>query len=244
MSLIAAVLLAAPVPVPGQFDYQLGGAYPPPPGVTIVTRDRRARPAAGKYSICYVNAFQTQPGARSWWRVRHPHLILRRASGRPVVDGAWGEFLLDTGTPAKRKALGKIVGRWIDGCATSGFDAVEPDNLDSWQRSRHLLTRKDNVAFARLLIRRAHRAGLAIAQKNAAGLAPRRLFDFAVTEECQRWSECGRFTSAYGNQVIEIEYRRRDFEAACRARAGRIPIVLRDLNLVTPAHRSYRYAAC
>lgn len=233
-----------PLPTAGQVDYQLGGAYRPPAGVTIVVRDRHARPALGAYSICYVNAFQTQPGARSWWLGRHPDLVLRFPSGRPVVDRRWGEVLLDTGTPAKRRALAKIVGRWIDGCGAAGFDAVEPDNLDSWQRSHGLLRRRDNVTFARLLIRRAHTAGLAIAQKNAAGLAHQRLFDFAVTEQCQRWSECGRFTRAYGNQVIEIEYRRRDFDAACRVRAGRVPIVLRDVALRTPGQRGYRYAAC
>jgi hypothetical protein len=32
-------------PADGQFDYQLGGAYPPAPGVAIVDRDRSAPPA-------------------------------------------------------------------------------------------------------------------------------------------------------------------------------------------------------
>lgn len=236
--------VALTLPPPGPADYQLSGAYRPPAGVTIVVRDRHARPAPGTYSVCYVNAFQSQPGARSWWLRRHPDLVLRQASGRPVVDSVWNEMLLHTSTASNRRALARIVGRWIDGCAAAGFDAVEPDNLDSWQRSSGLLQRGDNVAFSRLLIRRAHAAGLAIAQKNAAELAPRRLFDFAVTEQCERWSECGRFTRAYGRRVIEIEYRRRDFQAACQVRAGRIPIVLRDVALRGPGQRGYRYAAC
>lgn len=85
-------------------DYQLGGAYRPAEGVGVVARDRRAQPASGAYSICYVNAFQAQPGARRWWLSRHPDLVLRSA-GKPIVDKNWGELLLDTGTKTKRKAL-------------------------------------------------------------------------------------------------------------------------------------------
>lgn len=242
-ALVTLALAGAPLPVDLGADYQLGGAYRPAEGVGVVARDRRAQPASGAYSICYVNAFQAQPGARRWWLSRHPDLVLRSA-GKPIVDKNWGELLLDTGTKTKRKALVRIVGRWIDGCGRSGFDAVEPDNLDSWQRSKGLLRRRDNVAFAQLLIRRAHRAGLAIAQKNAAGLAGARMFDFAVVEQCQRYRECARFTRAYGDQVLEIEYRRKDFDEACDARGARLPIVYRDVNLAPRGSRGYRFATC
>ena len=234
--------LAGP-PVDLGADYQLGGAYRPAEGVGVVVRDRKRQPASGAYSICYVNAFQAQPGARRWWLSQHPNLVLR-SHGKPIVDENWGEMLLDTGTRTKRRALARIVGRWIDGCARSGFDAVEPDNLDSWQRSRGLLRRSDNVAFARILIKRAHNAGLAIAQKNAAGLGGARMFDFAVVEQCQRYRECARFTRAYGDQVLEIEYRRKDFDAACDARGARLPIVYRDVNLAPRGSRGYRFATC
>lgn len=229
LALLVAVLLFPQTGV----DYQLGGAYPLPTGVGIVVRDRSEAPPPGAYGICYVNAFQTQPGTTRWWRAKHPGLVL------PVKDAAWDEWLLDTRKP---RALVKLVGRWIDGCAADGFQAVEPDNLDSWTRSKGMLTRADNVRYAKLLIRRAHAAGLAIAQKNAASLAGRRLFDFAVVEQCQRYRECARFTRAYGGQVIEIEYRRRDFEAACAART--IPIVYRDRLLRTPARMGYRFDQC
>src|SRR5436853_4216477 len=43
------------------FDYQIGGDYPLPAGVNSVSRDWfSGEPAAGAYSVCYVNAFQTQ----------------------------------------------------------------------------------------------------------------------------------------------------------------------------------------
>ena len=135
---------------------------PPAPSVGIVSRDREDEPLYDAYNVCYVNAFQTQTDEKAFWRRNPDHwaLVLKK-HGRPVIDGAWGEWLLDTRTPEKRHALARIVGRWVDGCADDGFDAVEYDNLDSWGRSRHLVTVADNIAFARLLTGRAHDAGLA-----------------------------------------------------------------------------------
>lgn len=221
------------------WDYQIGGAATPGPGVGTVVRDRRDDPtpaASGLYDVCYVNAFQTQADERRDWLAPGRRDLLLRRDGRPVVDGAWGEWLLDTRTAADRRRIARIVGRWIDGCARDGFDAVEPDNLDSWSRSHGLLDRSDNIALSRLLARRAHRAGLAIAQKNAAGLAatgPTIGFDFAVAEECGRYDECGRYAAAYDDRVLVVEYRRADFDAACAAWGDRLPVVLRDRD-VTP----------
>ena len=220
------------LPDPAQdWAYQIGGAEEAVPGVDTVSRDREESPVAGAYNLCYVNAFQTQPNETAFWqRPGHRDLVLRRA-GRPVVDGAWGEWLLDTSTAGKRTRIARIVGRWIAGCARDGFDAVEPDNLDSWVRSRGLLDRADNLDLARRLARRAHSAGLAIAQKNAAEVAargPATGFDLAVAEECGRYDECGRYAAAYADRVLVVEYRRRDFVAACAAWGERLPIVLRD----------------
>ena len=59
-----------PPPANGKFDYQIGGAYTPASNVAVVSRDRTDSPAAGKYNICYVNAFQTQPGEQSFWQCK------------------------------------------------------------------------------------------------------------------------------------------------------------------------------
>ena len=67
-------------PQGGQFDYQLGGAYAPPAGVTIVGRDRNDPPAPGVYSICYINGFQTQPDEADFW-LSYPDAILRDKNG-------------------------------------------------------------------------------------------------------------------------------------------------------------------
>ena len=195
----------------------------------------RDQPLRRAYNICYVNAYQTQANEKRFWR-RTPHrwsLVLKK-DGRPVIDGAWGEWLLDTRTAAKRAGLARIVGRWVNRCAADGFDAVEYDNLDSWGRSRHLITVADNVAYARRLTRRAHHAGLAAAQKNAAGLTGRgqRIgFDFAIAEECARYRECGTFAGPYANRVLVVEYRDRDFRRACRWWGDRLSIVRRDVSV-------------
>lgn len=237
-------------PIDAPADYQLGGPYPPAPGVRIVARDRTA-PPAGEYAICYVNAFQTQGQEVRWWRLRHPDLLLRR-KGHMVRDPGWpDEVLLDTRTPARRMALARIVGRWIDGCARDGFDAVELDNLDSWTRSRGLLRRADAVAYSRLLVRRGHDAGVAVAQKNTAellGARDRVGWDFAVVEECQVYRECGRFERAYGTAMIEIEYDdaggRSGFAAACEQRGNRIAVVFRDRDLLPAGRPGHVFDTC
>ncbi|MFG2894174.1 endo alpha-1,4 polygalactosaminidase [Streptomyces sp. NPDC048248] len=221
-----------------EFDYQLDDPYPPAGKVRAVSRDRTAEPADGLYNICYVNAFQTQPGeAVTWWEKRHPDLLLKDDGGDPVTDEDWDEPLLDISTPARRAALMDIVGPWIDGCATAGYDAVEPDNLDSYERSDGKLTSRHAAAFARLLADRAHDRHLAVAQKNTSDLLPQRKrigFDFAVVEECARYQECADFDDAYDGRIFDIEYVSKDFTAACRSWGESLSVTLRDRD-VRPA---------
>lgn len=240
-----------PPPVNVKADYQLGGGYALPQDVRVVSRDRLASAASSAYSICYVNAFQTQPGQLRWWKEHHPRALLR-VNGQLRHDPGWpDEVLLDTSTVAKRAEIARVMGHWIDRCGKDGFDAVEPDNLDSFSRSKGRLTHGDNLVMAARLATRAHQAGLAIAQKNLAGLSRgRRLkvgFDFAVAEECSRWNECGSYRAAYGRHVIEIEYSDNGhqwFTRACNDHGRRWSIIYRDRNLVTPSHQAYRYEAC
>jgi hypothetical protein len=234
-------------PDDGGLDYQLGGAYPPPEGVTIVSRDRNEAPVGeGVYDICYVNGYQIQPDEENFWLDEHPDLILRDDGGNPIIDPEWDEMLLDISTPEKREAIATIVGEWIVGCGTAGYEAVEIDNLDTYSRSMGLLTQDNAVAFMVLLSDTAHAAGLAIAQKNSTELVPRKDemgTDFVVAEECNRYQECGDYTDGYGDAVLMIEYRLNDFEAGCTS-YGTMSIVLRDLNLVTPDDAAYVYDAC
>nr|WP_234016870.1 endo alpha-1,4 polygalactosaminidase [Streptomyces sp. LaPpAH-108] len=221
------------------FDYQIGGAYPPPAGVRIVTRDRADSPAPGRYNVCYVNAFQAQPGERADWPAG---LLLRDAHGRTVIDEDWDEPLLDLRTPAKRERIARRVNAWIDGCARKGYDAVEPDNYDSYTRSHRLLTAADAVAYMRLLTRHAHTRHLAVGQKNTAELTGHREaagLDFAVTEECGQYDECGVYAKAYDNRVLDVEYTDAGLRKALARWGSRLSIVRRDLEVSTPGEPGY-----
>ncbi len=246
----SAVTSRAPLqtfPAAARFDYQIGGAYQPAEGVRIVTRDRSAGGAANAYNICYLNAFQAQPGDLAWWQREHPSLLLRGANGQLVIDRGWNEGLLDIRTPDKRAAIAQIVGGWAADCVRSGYDAIEPDNLDSYTRSGGLLTADDALAYMTLLSTRVHGLGMLIGQKNAAELTPRvhaAGADFAVTEECQQFDECGSYTKVYGKKVIEIEYVASQFDAACRARRGQVSLVLRDRGVVARGRPGYLDRSC
>ncbi|MGO1890536.1 MAG: endo alpha-1,4 polygalactosaminidase [Corynebacterium variabile] len=96
------------LPPSGGIDYQLGGAYEPPAGTTVVVRDASADPVEGVYSVCYLNAFQSQPGTADSWG----DLLLRDASGAPVADPDWpDEFLLDTSSAVRRAEIADRLAR-------------------------------------------------------------------------------------------------------------------------------------
>ncbi len=229
------------------FDYQLGGAYDPPAGVQIVSRDRGDAPAPGLYGICYVNGFQTQPGEAGFWLDDHPELVLRDTNGDPVIDPDWpDEMLLDITTDANRTAIAAIVGGWIDGCAAAGYAAVEIDNLDTYSRSSGRIATTDAIATAALFSARAHANGLAIAQKNSLEIIDHHDemgFDFAVAEECDAFDECDGYTAAYGDRVFVIEYDDASFATGC-ADFPQLSIVRRDRELTMPGDVAYVFDGC
>lgn len=244
-------------PLGGIADYQIGGAYPPDPEVEIVTRDRSQDPVDGVYSICYVNAFQVQPDELAQWERDRPDLVLRGRDGAVVIDADWDEALVDTSSAAARERLmSEVIGPWLTDCASRGFDAVEPDNLDTFTRSGGALTRSDNLALATLITSQAHDLGLAVAQKNTAELTAAEVravgFDFAVAEDCGRYSwgegtECDRYRAIHGGRVIEIEYADGGvdaFERACARADGPASVMLRDRAVVPRGAPGYVYRTC
>jgi hypothetical protein len=235
-------------PAAPAFDYQLGGAYTPPAEVQVVVRDRTESPADGLFSVCYVNAFQTQPGEQDAW----PEDALLTIDGEHLADPDWpDEVLLDTSTSTTRDAIVEVVSPWIQGCADDGFEAVEFDNLDSFTRSHGALTLEDNLALATSLADVAHRAGLAAGQKNAAEHTTRLKdeagFDFAVAEECAAHEECAAYTDVYSEAVIDIEYPDelpRSFREMCEDPATPRAMILRDRDLLTPEDQGYVFESC
>ena len=227
-------------PANGTFDYQIGGGYTPTSGVTVVDRDRTDSPVAGKYNVCYINAFQSQPGESADWGT-----LLLRNNGALVQDPDWpGEYMVDT---RQIDGVTALVGGWIQACAAKGFQAVELDNLDSFSRSAGLLTEANNLAFFQRLVAVGHAAGVAVAQKNTVELSVQAHAagaDFAVAEECQRYSECSGFSDVYGSTWVEIEYRSADFTSACTARGATTSVILRDVNVVAAGAAKYVYQSC
>jgi hypothetical protein len=255
----AAAPAITPPPANAGFDYQIGGDYPLPAGVNAVSRDWfSGKAAAGPtYNVCYVNAFQTQanepgtnrPDEQDNWPKK---LILTKLGDDPHWGG---EYLVDVSTKKKRRKAAEWVQQMIEGCAKGGFDAVEFDNLDSWTRfngtplaNKVPFGKPEALAFAKLLAQRSHELGLAVGQKNAAGITKTEArdvgFDFAVAEECARYRECDRYTNIYGGRVIEIEYRQEDFEKACADNDPDHPIVLRDRLVSTPNKPRYVFDLC
>ncbi|MFD5652615.1 endo alpha-1,4 polygalactosaminidase [Streptomyces sp. NPDC127039] len=233
-----------PPPAHAGFDYQIGGAYTPPAGVEVVSRDHTASPAPGLYNICYVNAFQAQPGAEQDW---DDDLLLRDANGDVVYDTDWDEAFLDIRTADKRERIAEKVGTWIDGCADKGFQAVEPDNYDSYTRAGDLLDAADAQGLIKLLAERAHSDGLAIGQKNTVELAPNREangLDFAVAEECGEWDECGDYTAEFGDRVIVVEYTAKGLSKACAGFGDELSIVRRDLDVSPKGSNGYVRETC
>ncbi|MGD8193289.1 endo alpha-1,4 polygalactosaminidase [Herbiconiux sp. P18] len=236
-----------PIPAGAVVDYQLGGAYEPAAAVTVVARDSDDAPVPGLYNICYVNGFQTQPES-NWPEV----LVLHDAKGKPVTDPGWpDESILDISTPDNRAAIADRIAVTIAGCAGSGFDAVEFDNLDSYTRSRGAFGLDEAMQLAHLLVDVAHANGLAAGQKNTPELAARGHaelgFDFAVAEECQRFQECASYTSVYGDQVVDIEYSghlRGTWAEVCADPTRPAAMVLRDRELAPLGTRGHVYDSC
>jgi hypothetical protein len=239
------------LPTSGIPDYQLGGDYTPPAGVTIVERDSTSHPASGKYNICYVNGFQTQSEDRSMWLDDHASDVLRNTAGKPISDPGWpDEMILDTSTAAKRSSIAAVLAKSVVKCANRGFDAVEFDNLDSYSRSKGRLTAADNLALAALLVKESHANGLAVGQKNTPDLAAKAKkqdgFDFAVAEECLRYQECSSYTKVYGKRVIDIEYTddlRGSWHSNCTNASRPAMTILRDRDLVPRGHAGYARAS-
>ncbi|RII20877.1 hypothetical protein DSC45_02005 [Streptomyces sp. YIM 130001] len=226
------------------FDYQIGGAYSPPSGVQVVSRDHGAAPASGQYNICYINAFQAQPGAEGEW---DDDLLLRDGNGDVVYDGDWGEAVLDIRTADKRRRIAAKVGEWINSCADKGFQAIEPDNYDTFTRFPEFLTADQAKAFASLLSGRAHDRGLAIAQKNTAELADvgkETGLDFAVVEECGANDECDDFTAEYGDNVVVVEYSADGLRTACTTWGDELSIVRRDVDVSPEGSSGYLRETC
>jgi hypothetical protein len=187
----------------------------PPPAVDVIEIDGGDATAddvdhlhdAGVTVICYINA-----GAWEDWRDDaglYPEEILGNE-----YPGWPGERFVDI---RELETLGPILEARLDTCTEKGFDAVDPDNVDTWQADTGFdLTEFDQIRFNQWLAAEAHARGLAIGQKNAPELAAALVdgFDFAVTEDCliDGWCEEMRPYADAGKPVLMVEYTDRNLD--------------------------------
>jgi hypothetical protein len=181
---------------------------------------------AGRHVICYIDV-----GTWERWRPDagdFPASVLGRSDGWP------GERWLDL---RRLGVLEPIMTRRLAMCATKGFDAVEPDNLDPLgNRPGFPLTRAQVIRYARWIAAAAHRLGLAVLQKNGPELvsALEPDFDGALVEQCNQYRECGAFRPyvSAGKPVLNAEYAARLYPGFCAAdRREGLQGVLFDLAL-------------
>ncbi len=191
------------------FQYQLSGAIDTSVHADVLDLDAVETPRGtvrklhglGRRVICYVDA-----GSWESYRPdadRYPSRILgKRVDGWP--DERWVDI-------RKLDVLKPIIRDRVDRCAAKGFDGVEYDWADSYvQDTGFAITRTDQLRFDRWLAWLAHDRGLAVGLKNSGGLVASLVgrFDFAVTEECFQYHECGRYRPFLdaGKAVFDVEY--------------------------------------
>lgn len=183
---------------PSVFDIDL---YSPSDDSTVNAAAVEAIHAAGGHAICYVSA-----GTWENWR---PDASAFPAPVRGRKNGWPGEVWLDI---RQTDTLIPIMQARLEKCVAGGFDGVEWDNVDGYSnRTGFPLTAADQTNYNALLANMTHSAGLTVALKNAVELVPTLApyFDYAVNEECQRYKECGAYTSGFvqqGKAVFQVEY--------------------------------------
>ena len=169
----------------------------------------RALHAAGKYSICYIEAGAQQsnfPDKHDFAPADYGH-----GAKRYRMPGYPNEWYFDlrgfrhyvAGRPSTLHGAAVNIAaglkKRIAWCALEGQDALEPDDLDGYTNKGDTgvrgggwhLTRADALGFERWLAYEAHAHGLAIFQKNdpADARIDARTFDGMIIEECNRYHD-------------------------------------------------------
>jgi len=161
--------------------------------------------ARGIKVVCYMDAGTYEPG-------RPDSADFPASLKGNAVEGWPGELWLDVRPSGPHYAeLQAIMLARFEVCRQKGFDAVEPDNLDSYQNHPGFSTSAaDQLAYDEWLASAAHGLGLAVFQKNdldqIGELEP--FFDGILDEECNEYSECDALLPyvAAGKPAWNAEY--------------------------------------
>jgi hypothetical protein len=178
--------------------------------------------ARGIKVVCYMDAGTYEPG-------RPDSSSIPAALKGSGVQGWPGELWLDVRPAgASYAALQAVMLARFKECQKKGFDAVEPDNLDSYQNKPGFpTTAADQLAYNEWIASSVHALGLAVFQKNdldqVKQLEP--FFDGILDEECNKYSECDTLApyTAASKPVWDAEYKE-DGETTAKFCASNIKV--------------------
>jgi hypothetical protein len=160
--------------------------------------------ALGKNVICYVD-IGTAENFRPDYS-QFPAGILGKSNGWP------GESWINISPSGPYYAqLQAIMLARLQMCASKGFDAVEPDNMDGSENSTGFtITTVEDNTYVEWIAAEAHSLGMGVLQKNyvdqSATLQP--YFDGVLDEQCAQYNECSSLQpyASAGKAVWEVEY--------------------------------------
>lgn len=140
--------------------------------------------AQGKKIICYISV-----GSWEDWRPDKDQFPMEVLGND--YTGWEGEKWLDI---RRIDLLAPLMLARLDLCRAKGFDAIEPDNMETYTNDTGFpLTFDDQLKYALWLADEAHLRGLAIGQKNASDQVSRLVdvYDFAITEDYFYYRDAG-----------------------------------------------------
>ncbi len=147
--------------------------------------------------------------------------------------------------PQKSKTgakLAEILSRRFDRAHSMGCDAIEPDNMDGYDKTAHEssgfpLTYEDQIYFNLWVADSVHARGMLVGLKNNINQAHDErvynAFDFVVSEQCFQYNECGFFSDflRLNKPVFEAEYSRALSNFCPKAKALRISAIKKRTSL-------------
>jgi hypothetical protein len=158
--------------------------------------------AKGIHVICYIDV-----GTAEDWR---PDYSSFPASDLGNSNGWPGERYIDIADTAVNEP---IMTARFEMCKAKGFDAVEPDNEDTYEegsKTGFVITKAEQETYDDWIAGEVHSLGMAVFQKNGGELVSNleSLSDGAVTEECNVYDECANYEPylAAGKPVLNAEY--------------------------------------
>ncbi|MGO9877308.1 MAG: endo alpha-1,4 polygalactosaminidase [Acidimicrobiia bacterium] len=194
------------------WNWQLQGTVPTNTNVQMFDIDGFDNTAAtvaalhanGTIAVCYID-FGTAENWRSDYS-EFPASVLGNTNGWP------GERWLDIRASSGALAIIEpIMTARMEMCKQKDFDALEPDNIDSYENNPGFpTTAADQLTYNEWIANTAHSLGLSVGLKNdndqTAQLEP--YFDWALDEQCNQYQECDTenvFTQA-NKAVFNAEY--------------------------------------